>query len=78
MVMLHPKLGPWVRDYLDGEGLPLKGKNLGARIDVGEHQFFHMACAFAVGACVYVDQRCLCDCLYPQTENPHFINRMLE
>lgn len=25
-LVLHPKLGPWVRDYLDGEGLPLKGK----------------------------------------------------
>jgi uncharacterized membrane protein YbaN (DUF454 family) len=22
----HPKLGPWVRDYLDGSGIPLKGK----------------------------------------------------
>ncbi|WP_017937687.1 YbaN family protein [Zestomonas thermotolerans] len=22
----HPKLGPWVRDYLDGRGIPLKGK----------------------------------------------------
>ncbi|CAD5109660.1 YbaN family protein [Zestomonas carbonaria] len=22
----HPKLGPWVRDYLDGNGIPLKGK----------------------------------------------------
>ena len=22
----HPKLGPWIRDYLDGEGIPLKGK----------------------------------------------------
>ena len=25
-LVLHPKLGPWVRDYLDGQGLPLKGK----------------------------------------------------
>lgn len=25
-LVLHPKLGPWVRDYLEGEGLPLKGK----------------------------------------------------
>lgn len=22
----HPHLGPWIRDYLDGEGIPLKGK----------------------------------------------------
>ena len=21
----HPRLGPWIRDYLDGEGIPLKG-----------------------------------------------------
>ncbi|MCY1290443.1 hypothetical protein D9M68_409520 [compost metagenome] len=22
----HPKLGPWIRDYLDGNGIPLRGK----------------------------------------------------
>lgn len=22
----HPKLGPWICDYLDGQGIPLKGK----------------------------------------------------
>ncbi|NWL75508.1 DUF454 domain-containing protein [Pseudomonas taiwanensis] len=22
----HPKLGPWIRDYLEGHGIPLKGK----------------------------------------------------
>lgn len=22
----HPRLGPWIRDYLNGEGIPLKGK----------------------------------------------------
>lgn len=22
----HPRLGPWIRDYLDGRGIPLKGK----------------------------------------------------
>src|SRR5690606_22738122 len=22
----HPRLGPWIRDYLDGQGIPLKGK----------------------------------------------------
>ena len=22
----HPTLGPWIRDYLSGEGIPLKGK----------------------------------------------------
>ena len=22
----HPRLGPWIRDYLDGEGIPLRGK----------------------------------------------------
>jgi len=22
----HPKLGPWIRDYLEGNGIPLKGK----------------------------------------------------
>ncbi|AYC35045.1 DUF454 domain-containing protein [Pseudomonas cavernae] len=22
----HPKLGPWIRDYLNGQGIPLKGK----------------------------------------------------
>ena len=22
----HPRLGPWIRDYLAGEGIPLKGK----------------------------------------------------
>ena len=25
-LVMHPKLGPWVRAYLDGQGLPLKGK----------------------------------------------------
>jgi uncharacterized membrane protein YbaN (DUF454 family) len=25
-LVMHPRLGPWVRDYLDGQGLPLKGK----------------------------------------------------
>jgi uncharacterized membrane protein YbaN (DUF454 family) len=22
----HPRLGPWIRGYLDGDGIPLKGK----------------------------------------------------
>ncbi len=22
----HPKLGPWIRNYLEGQGIPLKGK----------------------------------------------------
>ncbi|MBJ9978281.1 YbaN family protein [Pseudomonas sp. S75] len=22
----HPRLGPWIRDYLGGQGIPLKGK----------------------------------------------------
>lgn len=22
----HPQLGPWIRDYLEGQGIPLKGK----------------------------------------------------
>ena len=22
----HPRLGPWIRDYLEGSGIPLKGK----------------------------------------------------
>src|SRR3546814_8025854 len=22
----HPRLGPWLRDYLEGNGIPLKGK----------------------------------------------------
>ena len=22
----HPRLGPWIRDYLDGNGIPLKSK----------------------------------------------------
>ncbi len=25
-LVMHPRLGPWVRDYLDGQGLPLRGK----------------------------------------------------
>lgn len=25
-LVLHPRLGPWIKGYLDGEGLPLKGK----------------------------------------------------
>lgn len=25
-LVIHPHLGPWIRDYLDGEGIPLKGK----------------------------------------------------
>ncbi|MDY7218117.1 YbaN family protein [Denitrificimonas sp. JX-1] len=25
-LVLHPRLGPWIRGYLEGEGLPLKGK----------------------------------------------------
>jgi uncharacterized membrane protein YbaN (DUF454 family) len=23
---IDPRLGPWIRDYLDGNGIPLKGK----------------------------------------------------
>ena len=26
LLVKHPTLGPWIRDYLDGQGLPLKGK----------------------------------------------------
>lgn len=22
----HPRLGPWIQDYLDGQGIPLRGK----------------------------------------------------
>jgi uncharacterized protein len=25
-LVTHPRLGPWFRDYLDGNGIPLKGK----------------------------------------------------
>jgi hypothetical protein len=25
-LVLHPRLGPWVRDYLEGQGIPLKAK----------------------------------------------------
>ena len=25
-LVTHPRLGPWVRDYLEGNGIPLKGK----------------------------------------------------
>ncbi|NNJ16840.1 YbaN family protein [Pseudomonas putida CSV86] len=25
-LVYHPRLGPWIRDYLSGEGIPLKGK----------------------------------------------------
>lgn len=25
-LVTHPRLGPWLRDYLDGQGIPLKGK----------------------------------------------------
>ncbi|MNM95975.1 Inner membrane protein YbaN [compost metagenome] len=25
-LVTHPRLGPWIRDYLDGNGIPLKGK----------------------------------------------------
>lgn len=25
-LVLHPRLGPWVRDYLEGQGIPRKGK----------------------------------------------------
>lgn len=25
-LVTHPRLGPWVRDYLNGQGIPLKGK----------------------------------------------------
>ncbi|WP_407296918.1 YbaN family protein [Stutzerimonas zhaodongensis] len=25
-LVMHPRLGPWFRDYLDGNGIPLKGK----------------------------------------------------
>lgn len=25
-LVTHPRLGPWIRDYLDGEGIPLKAK----------------------------------------------------
>ncbi len=33
----HPKLGPWIRDYLSGEGIPLK-QGLRHRPDVGQHR----------------------------------------
>ena len=26
LLVTHPRLGPWIRDYLDGQGLPIKGK----------------------------------------------------
>jgi uncharacterized membrane protein YbaN (DUF454 family) len=25
-LVTHPRLGPWIRDYLEGQGIPLKGK----------------------------------------------------
>lgn len=25
-LVAHPRLGPWIRDYLDGQGIPMKGK----------------------------------------------------
>lgn len=25
-LVMHPRLGPWIRDYLEGEGIPLKAK----------------------------------------------------
>ncbi|MND97577.1 hypothetical protein SAMN05216201_10386 [Pseudomonas linyingensis] len=25
-LVTHPRLGPWIRDYLDGEGIPFKAK----------------------------------------------------
>ncbi|MDF3933098.1 YbaN family protein [Pseudomonas citronellolis] len=25
-LVLHPRLGPWISDYLEGNGIPLKGK----------------------------------------------------
>ena len=25
-LVTHPHLGPWIRDYLEGQGIPLKGK----------------------------------------------------
>ncbi len=25
-LVMHPRLGPWFRDYLEGNGIPLKGK----------------------------------------------------
>ena len=25
-LVTHPRLGPWIRDYLDGQGIPLKAK----------------------------------------------------
>jgi len=25
-LVTHPRLGPWIRDYLDGNGIPLRGK----------------------------------------------------
>ncbi|PTU74802.1 YbaN family protein [Pseudomonas mangrovi] len=25
-LVTHPQLGPWIRDYLDGNGIPLRGK----------------------------------------------------
>ena len=25
-LVTHPRLGPWIRDYLDGHGIPLKAK----------------------------------------------------
>lgn len=25
-LVMHPRLGPWFRDYLEGNGVPLKGK----------------------------------------------------
>ncbi|WP_300652357.1 YbaN family protein [Pseudomonas sp.] len=25
-LVMHPRLGPWIRDYLEGQGIPLKAK----------------------------------------------------
>ena len=65
----HPRLGPWIRDYLDGNGIPLKGKVVRHRTDVGEHPALLLPGAPALGSRVHADQCGAGDDLYPPAEN---------
>ena len=65
----HPRLGPWIGGYLNGKGIPLKGKvyAIGLMwISIG----FLLAGAAAVGAWLYADQCGFGDGLYLASENP--------
>jgi hypothetical protein len=53
----HPRLGPWIRDYLDGNGIPLKGKVYAIGLMWAEHRPVLLPGAAALGTWFHADQR---------------------